>query len=49
MQSAPSGSERVLQLGVDELVAEDVGQDEDGVLGALVLGVRDVGVVCGDV
>lgn len=37
---------RGLQLDVDELMAEDVGKDQDGVLGALVLGVGKVGADC---
>lgn len=36
----------VLQLGIDEFVADDVGQDEDGGVGLLVLGVGDVGADC---
>lgn len=37
-----------LQLGVDELMAENVSEDHDSVFGALVLRVRDIGVVCSE-
>lgn len=32
------------QLGVDEAVADDVGQDQDGIVGGFVLGVGKVGL-----
>ena len=35
-----------LQLDIVELVAEDIGQDDDGVLCAFVLGVADVALDC---